>query len=194
MPRYIVGITGASGSVYGIKVIRGLLEKGHEVHLVVTDNGKKVMAYETGLGERELLEELSPWKENLIIHDNQDLFAPIASGSYKTEGMVIVPCSMASLGEIAQGFSKTLLGRAADVCLKEKRKLVLVPRETPLNSIHLKNMLALSEAGAVILPAMPAFYNKPETLDDMVDFIAGRILNSLGVENTLYKEWKSDNK
>lgn len=191
MSRYIVGVTGASGSVYGIKVIRALLEKGHEVHLVITDNGKKVITYETGLGEKELLEELSAWKENIILHDNRDLFSSIASGSYITEGMVVVPCSMATLGEIAQGVSKTLLGRAADVCLKEKRKLVLVPRETPLNSIHLKNMLTLSQSGAIILPAMPAFYNRPETIEDMVDFIAGRILSSLGVENTLYKEWSN---
>lgn len=192
MSRYIVGVTGASGSVYALKLIRTLLEKGHEVHLVITDNGKKVITYETGLGEKYLLEELSAWNGNLILHDNQDLFSSIASGSYITQGMVVVPCSMATLGEIAQGVSKTLLGRAADVCLKERRKLVLVPRETPLSTIHLRNMLTLSESGAIILPAMPAFYNKPATLEDMVDFIVGRVLRSLGVENTLYKEWGSD--
>jgi 4-hydroxy-3-polyprenylbenzoate decarboxylase len=189
--KYIVGITGASGSTYGLKLVRILLEKSYEVHLVITDNGKKVMAYETGLSEKELLAELSCCGGNLIFHNNHDLFSSIASGSFKTDGMVVVPCSMSTLGEIAWGVSKNLLGRAADVCIKEGRKLILVPRETPLSKVHIRNMLSLSESGAVILPAMPAFYQKPSTVEDMVDFIVGRVLDSLGVENILYKKWGS---
>jgi 4-hydroxy-3-polyprenylbenzoate decarboxylase len=189
--KYVVGITGASGSVYGLKLVKVLLAKNHEVHLVITDNGKKVIAYETGLSEKELTAHLTSLGGSLIFHNNDDLFSSIASGSFKTDGMVVVPCSMSTLGEIAWGVSKNLLGRAADVCIKEGRKLILVPRETPLSKVHLRNMLSLSESGAIILPAMPAFYHKPLEIEDMVNFIVGRILDSFGVENTLYKKWGS---
>jgi 4-hydroxy-3-polyprenylbenzoate decarboxylase len=184
-----VGITGASGSIYAVRLVEELLKYGHEVHLVITDNGRKVMAYETGLDGGQILQKTGGISRRSGIYDNSDLFAPIASGSFKTDGMVVIPCSMATLGEIASGSSKNLLGRAADVCIKEKRKLVLVPRETPLSSLHLRNMLTLSEAGVLIFPAMPAFYHRPSSVGEMVDFIVGRVLDSLGVKNELYKEW-----
>ena len=188
--RYIVGITGASGSIYALRLYEELLRLGHEVHIVITRNGQKVMDHELGPDAAGLAGRLEGKLEGrLIIHDADDLFAPIASGSFKVDAMAVVPCSMATLGELAAGISKNLLGRAADVCLKERRTLVLVPRETPLNTIHLKNMLSLSEAGAVILPAMPAFYGKPLNINDMVDFIAGRVLQSLGIDNDLFMKW-----
>jgi len=187
--RYIVGITGASGSIYALRLLQELLAQDHEVHLVVTRNGLKVLGFETGHDGEDFLSGLKESKKGLIIHDVDDLFAPIASGSFKTEGMIIVPCSMSTLGEVCSGVSKNLLGRAADVCIKEGRKLILVPRETPLSAIHLRNMLSLSEMGVIILPAMPAFYHKPESISDMVDFIVGKILENLGIENTLYKKW-----
>jgi len=204
--RYIVGITGASGSIYAVRLVEELLRLGHEVHTVITHNGHKVMDYELEPGNAGLAgmsggglggtpdrgpdggSAVKP-VGRLIIHDVDDLFAPIASGSFRIDGMAVVPCSMATLGELAAGISKNLLGRAADVSLKERRTLVLVPRETPLNTIHLKNMLSLSEAGAVILPAMPAFYGKPVHINDMVDFIVGRVLQSLGIDNDLFMKW-----
>lgn len=189
MSKYIIGITGASGSIYAVRLLEVLLAGGHEAHLVVTDNGRRVLSFEMDCSERVVYTRLDSLGGSLKIYDVDDIFAPIASGSFKTDGMVVIPCSMSTLGEISCGTSKNLLGRAADVCIKEKRKLVLVPRETPLSSIHLKNMLCLSEAGVTILPAMPAFYNKPVHIEDMVDFVAGRVLSSLGIENKLYKEW-----
>ncbi len=191
MGKWIVGITGASGSVYSLRLMEELLKKGHEVHLVATCNGRKVTEYETGRNFEEILQFHGRREGRLEVHDVEDLFAPIASGSFKTDGMVVIPCSMSTLGEIAAGASKNLLGRAADVMLKEKRKLVLVPRETPLSTLHLRNMLSLSEMGVVILPAMPGFYHRPEQVGDLVDFVAGRVLESLGIENDLYKKWGS---
>ena len=191
MGKWIVGITGASGSVYSLRLMEELLKKGHEVHLVATCNGRKVTEYETGRNFEEILQFYGRRGGRLVVHDVEDLFAPIASGSFKTDGMVVIPCSMSTLGEIAAGASKNLLGRAADVMLKEKWKLVLVPRETPLSTLHLRNMLSLSEMGAVILPAMPGFYHRPEQVGDLVDFVAGRVLESLGIENDLYKKWGS---
>lgn len=189
MGRYIVGITGASGSIYGIRLIEELLKSSKEVHLIVTDPGKKVMNYETGYTFELLMKHLEEFGGKITIHDVDDLFAATASGSFRTDGMVIVPCSMSTVGELANGMSKNLLGRSADVCLKERRRLIIVPRETPLNTIHLKNMLSLSEAGAIILPAMPGFYHKPETVEAMVDFVVGKVMDSLGIENDLFKRW-----
>lgn len=188
MSRYIIGITGASGSVYAIRVIDELIKKCNEVHLVVTRNGERVMSYETGLTVRDLSEK---YGVGLFSYDIDDLFVPISSGSFKTDGMAVVPCSMSTLSKISMSVSGNLLERAADVMLKEKRRLVVVPRETPINTIHIKNMLNLSEAGAIILPAMPAFYGKPQTMADMINFVAGRVLLSLGVDNDLYTEWDS---
>lgn len=188
MARYIVGITGASGSIYAVRLLEELLRQGHDVHLVLTVNGLKVLNYEMSYGD-DGLTRLKSFGENLFIHDTNDLFAPIASGSFKTDGMIVIPCSMSTLGEISHGVSKGLLGRAADVCIKEKRKLVIVPRETPLSSIHLKNMLSLSEAGVTILPAMPAFYHHPENIYDIVDFVVGKVFDCFGIDNKLFTRW-----
>lgn len=189
MSRYIVGITGASGSIYGIRLIEELLKRNNEVHLVTTENGKKVVSYELEKSFNEIVDRFNIYNGNLHIHDDQDLFAPIASGSFKTDGMIILPCSMSTLGEISHGVSKNLLGRAADVCLKEKRRLIIVPREAPLSPIHLKNMLSLSELGVSIIPAMPGFYHRPKTIDDLVNSIIGRIMDGLGIVNDLYLDW-----
>lgn len=193
MARYIIGITGASGSIYGVRVIEELLRRENEVHLVLTQNGGKVLAYELEKSLKEVLSELNKCGSRMFVHDIEDLFAPIASGSFKVDGMAIVPCSMSTLGEIANGVSKNLLGRAADVCIKEGRKLIIVPRETPLSSIHLKNMLTLCELGINILPAMPGFYQRPKTMDDIINFVVGRVLSGLGIENNLYLKWGNDN-
>lgn len=191
MSKLIIGITGASGSIYAMRLVEILLKQGHQIHLVATDNGRNVFQSETEKSIDSLTDDLpSEYMSNITIYNNSDLFAPISSGSFQTDGMVVIPCSMSTLGEIAAASSKNLLGRAADVCLKEKRRLVLVPRETPLNIIHMKNMLTLSEAGTVILPASPGFYQKPRTLDDLVDFIVSRVLDSLGIQNDLYNRWR----
>ncbi|SKA87874.1 4-hydroxy-3-polyprenylbenzoate decarboxylase [Caloramator quimbayensis] len=188
MKKYIVGITGASGSIYGIRAAEELLKQNNEVYLTITDNGKKVMSYETGYEVGDIIEKLKNiGKINLC--NNNDLFEPIASGSFKVEGMVVAPCSMSAAGRMANGISLNLLDRAADVCIKEKRKLILVPREAPLSNIHLENMLKLSKSGAVILPASPGFYIKPQSVDDMINFIVSRILDSLNIENNLCKKW-----
>jgi len=189
LSKYIIGMTGASGSIYGVRLIEELLKMGNEVHIIITDSGRKVLKYETDYTVELLKNHLEQFKGDNKIQDIDDLFAATASGSFRTDGMVVLPCSMATLGEIANGVSKNLLGRSADVCLKERRKLIIVPRETPLNTIHLKNMLSLSEAGALILPAMPGFYHKPETIDDMINFVVGKVMDSLGIENDLFDKW-----
>ena len=180
--RIVVGVTGASGSIYAQRLLE-VIPKNYEIHLVVSDNGEKVAVYELGKN----------WlpKRKLIRHQSNDFFAPIASGSFKTEGMIIVPCSMGTIGGVANGISQNLLQRAADVCLKERRKLVLVPRETPYSTISLENMLKLSVAGATILDANPPFYQRPKTLKDIVDAIVGRILDQFEISHHLVPEWKS---
>ena len=180
--KIAVGVTGASGAIYGYALIKALHDFGAEVHAVYTDMGRKVLDYECGYS----LEDIAKYA---VVHDNADLFAPLASGSFKMNGMVVVPCSMHTLGALATASGRDLLTRAADVTLKEGRKLVVVPRETPVTSIHLENMLRLSQAGAVIMPAAPAFYHKPESVEDMVTFMAGKILDILDIEHTLFKRW-----
>ena len=189
MKKYIIAITGASGSIYALRLIEELLKNGHLIYLIVSDNGAKVLEYETGIRLFNFIEGMKEKYGNIILEDIDNLFSSVASGSFKTDGMIILPCSMSSLGEIAHGVSKNLIGRAADVCIKEKRPLVIVPRETPLSSIHLKNMLILSESGVTILPAMPGFYHKPEILEDVVNFVVGKILDVLNIENNLFKKW-----
>lgn len=196
--KIIVGITGASGAIYALHTIRALLQHGVEVHLAISDYGAYVMEDETDFS----LKNGSPieafrtrFSETLLTGDiirysNKDLAAAISSGSVKTDGMAVVPCSMKTLAGIAQGITSSLIERAADVTLKEGRKLVLVPRETPLNKIHLKNMLAAAEAGAHIVPAMPAYYQKPKTIQDLADFVAGRILALFDIEAKLFEPWK----
>lgn len=197
MKKIIVGITGASGSIFAHRLIECLLELGHEVHLVATSNGEKVCAYELDQSFKALIKHyqgisLSQGGQNsrLFIYDNEDLFSQIASGSYKTDAMVVVPCSMGTLARISQGLSDNLLNRAADVMIKEQRKLVLVTRESPLSSIHLENMLKVSRLGVVIMPPVPAFYNKPATLSESIDMSVGRILEIIEVENPHHKVWR----
>jgi len=190
MARFVIGITGASGSIYGVRLIEELLKGKHEVYLLITENGEKVLKHELGFDIKGLISHFNKFGGTLKNYDINDLFAPIASGSFKADGMVIIPCSMSTLAFIALGLSHNLMQRTADVFLKEKRKIIIVPRETPLNSIHLENMLTLSKMGAHIVPAMPAFYQNPKTIDDMVNFIVGRVLDILNIQNQLYTRWK----
>lgn len=196
--KIIVGITGASGAIYALHTIRALLKNGAEVHMVISDYGAYVIESETGFklkGSglaglfREKFRDI-PETAEIVRYSNKDLAASISSGSFATDGMVVVPCSMKTLAGIAQGIAGSLIERSADVTLKEGRKLVLVPRETPLNKIHLKNLLAASDAGAHILPAMPAFYQKPRSIEDLADFIAGRILSLFNIDAKLFEPWK----
>jgi 4-hydroxy-3-polyprenylbenzoate decarboxylase len=192
MARYIVGITGASGAVYGLRLLDALLKQQHEIHLVVTDPARIVIQ------EEMKWDMQGDWKTvihshmaggSLTIYDNSDIAAPIASGSFRVDGMIVIPCTMASVAAFAAGTARSLLERSADVMLKEKMPLIVVPRETPLSTIHLRNMLALAEAGAHIVPAMPAFYAAPETIDDLVDFMVGKVLDAIGVEHHLFRRY-----
>ena len=178
--KIVIGVTGASGIIYGVRLLEKLKE---EKYLIVSENAKKIMEYET----KYKLDEVEKLAEHY--YENSDLFPEISSGSFMFDAMVIVPCSMSTLSKIANGIGDNLITRTASVCLKEKRKLILVPRETPLSTIHLQNMAKLSENNVIILPAMPGFYPKPENLDDIVNFIAGKIMDCLGIKNTLYKRW-----
>ncbi len=189
MKKIIVAITGASGSLIAKKIILELVELGHEVHLLATEQGKKVYAFEL----EEPIESLSQYlHENprLVFHNNENFFSPLASGSYPVDAMVVVPCSMGTLGKIKSVTSDHLICRAADVMLKEKRPLVLVVRETPLSSLHLENMLHLSRVGAIIMPPVPAYYHKPSSIDEMTRHTVGRILITLGIENQHHKVWQ----
>lgn len=181
--KVVVGISGASGIIYGLRLLQALKELGVETHLIVTDSAMKVAKIEHAIGKEEIIRLADKY------YDINDLSAPVASGSFMHEGMVIVPCSMKTLAGLANGYADNLLLRAADVSLKERRKLILVPRETPLNIIHMRNMLILAKAGAVILPAMPAFYNKPKTIEDIVNNLVGRILDHLGLAHNICKRW-----
>lgn len=185
--KIIVAITGASGAEIGIRTIEELKKSGVEVHTVVSDAAKMVMEYESkGLDASMKRMEANSRK----VYGEKDIAAPIASGSFKVDGMIVVPCSMKTLSAIAHGYSYNLVTRAADVQLKQKRKLVLVPRESPLNSIHLENMLKLSNLGVWMIPPMLCFYNKPKTVDDMVSNTVGRVLDAFEIEhNKLYKRW-----
>jgi 4-hydroxy-3-polyprenylbenzoate decarboxylase len=202
MAVYAVGITGASGAPYARRLLQVLLEAGHQVKLVVTESGERVLAIELGLRlEGTLSERAEQWRSFLgrpsgdaaleLFHP-RDMAASISSGSFPTSGMVVIPCSMGTLARIAAGVSSTLVERAADVTMKERRPLVLAPRETPLNEIHLENMLRLRRAGVDILPAAPGFYHNPRTIDDLVDFIVGRVLDRLGIEHQLFRRWTGD--
>ena len=197
MAVYTIAITGASGAPYGMRVLESLIKGGHRVYLTITGDGLHILNDETGLmlkgSEMDIqfaLEKHLTAKEGQLRYfDEDNMYAPIASGSAKVDGMVVIPCSMKALSSIANGFASNLIERAADVTIKEKRKLIIVPRETPLSTIHLRNLLALSETGCHIIPAMPAFYHHPKKLQDMIDFLAGRVLDALGVENDLSPRW-----
>jgi 4-hydroxy-3-polyprenylbenzoate decarboxylase len=202
MAVYVVGVTGGSGAPYARRLLQALLEAGHQLKLVVTESGERVLAIELGLRlEGTLSERAEQWRSFLgrpagdpaleLFHP-RDMAASISSGSFPTSGMVVIPCSMGTLARIAAGVSSTLVERAADVTMKERRPLVLVPRETPLNAIHLENMLRLRRAGADILPAAPGFYHQPRTIDDLLDFIVARVLDRLGIEHELFRRWTGD--
>lgn len=197
IPSITIAVTGASGAIYATRTLAALLSRGLHVELVISDYGRRLLFDE--LGERATLERLVPYlsekygseveQGTITIHSNKDLGATIASGSHACKGMVIVPCSMKSLAGVAHGLSRNLVERAADVMLKERRPLVIVPRETPMSLMQLRNMVLCAEAGAIILPAMPAFYQMPKTLDDLADFMAGKILSALGFDHDLYPMW-----
>lgn len=190
---WVVGITGASGSIYGIRLTESLLSLGFDVHLIITNAGWRVMKEELGFQvtsrEEMLAENFGGYDGQVTYHPISDIGATIASGSFLVEGMIIMPCSMGTLSSVAHGASDNLMGRAADVMMKEGRPLVLVPRETPLHAIHLENMLTLSKLGVKIIPAMPAFYHKPQTIDDIVDFLVGKVLDSLRIDHQLFTRW-----
>ena len=180
----VIGISGASGVGYGIRLIQVL--QGSVVHLVMTDSARKIIKVETNF----LPEDVEDLADHVYAED--DFTAPIASGSYRFDAMVIIPCSMKTLAGVASGMSDNLIGRSAEICLKDRRRLVIVPRETPLSLIQLRNMVSVTEAGAVVLPACPAFYSRPQNLEDLFDVLVGRVLDSIGVENNLYPRWKGN--
>lgn len=192
----VLALTGASGSPYGIRLLEVLIRAGRTVHLTLSPAGAEVIEHELDrrvhLDRFDLADLLGASIEaadRVHYHDYRDFKAGIASGSFLTAGMVICPCSMGTVGAIAHGLSQNLIHRAADVHLKERRKLILVPRETPLHLVQLRNLAACVEAGAVVLPAMPAFYTRPQSLQDAIDFIVGRICDQLGVEHELLRRW-----
>jgi 4-hydroxy-3-polyprenylbenzoate decarboxylase len=192
-----IAVTGASGAIYAVRTLAALLSQSVHIELVVSDYGKRLLRDE--LGDQATLENLRSYLSakygrgveagTLNVQSNRDLGATIASGSHGCSGMAIVPCSMKTLAGVANGLSRNLIERAADVMLKEKRPLVIVPRETPMSLPQLKNMVLCAEAGAMVLPAMPAFYQLPKTLDDLADFMAGKILAGLGFDHDLYPAW-----
>ncbi len=196
MKRYILGISGASGQAIGIKLLRELLKRDLEVHLVTSRHALPIIAQETGLkigddlprAEKALREGIAGGR--LFQYREDEMAAPIASGSFKTMAMFIVPCSMKTLSAVAQGYASNLLERAADVTIKEGRKLILAPREMPFSAIHLENMLKLARIGVVVAPPVAAFYHGPKNLDEMVDFFAGKLLDSAGIENDIFKRWR----
>ncbi|KTD27919.1 UbiX family flavin prenyltransferase [Legionella israelensis] len=182
-PRLIIGISGSSGIIYGIRLLEVLQTLSIETHLVVSKAGQLTRAYESELSASEL-KALAD-----VYHPCNDISASIASGSFKTLGMIIAPCSMKTLGEIAHGISSNLLSRAADVVLKERRRLVLLPRECPLNLIHLQNMTTVTQMGGIICPPVPAFYHRPKTIEDIVNDTVGRVLDLFEIDNDLIKRW-----
>lgn len=188
MKKIVVGITGASGSIYAKRLIEELALKGYLVHVIATDKGKQVFKYELALDLKQWIQELK--QPNVKLEDNQNLFAGVASGSHGFDAVIVMPCSMGTLAEISHGLSRNLLCRAADVALKEGRKLIIVPRETPFNTIHLENMCRLSKVGATIIPAMPGFYHHPQTLEDLVNFVVGKVLSYLNIDHNLFKTWE----
>lgn len=184
--KIIVGMTGGSGAIYGVALLQALKELGVETHLVMSQMGEKVLTHECGFGR----EDIAAFAD--YFYEAHDLFAPIASGTFKTDGMVIVPCSMKTLAAVASGYSDSLLTRSADVIIKESRKLVIVPRETPLSPIHLENMLRLSKMGVTIMPASPGFYHHPQSTADIVGGMVGKILDAFHIDHELTQRWGAD--
>lgn len=200
MAAYIVAVTGASGAIYSRNMLLALNNLGHDVFLTVTEPGFDVLRAELswdlpGFGDpgfNETFKSYLCWQagSRLEYFDYRDVGARIASGSAKTDGMIVVPCTMSTLSGIAVGASRNLVERAADIMLKEHRPLILVPRETPFNQVHLKNMLELARMGVHIVPAAPAFYHKPQTIDDLANFVVGKVLDLLDIEHNLFQRWE----
>ncbi len=190
MKKFIVCITGASGAVYGLKLIEELSKK-YLVHLIVSSNGYVVLEREMGIKKEDFIKKLN---KNVKLFDPYDISASIASGSrvIETEGVIIAPCSLGTLSAVANGLSQNLIHRVADVALKERKKLFLLIREMPLSLIHIENMKKVTMAGGIVSVASPGFYHKPKTVEDMVNFVVGKILDSFGVKHSLYKKWRSD--
>ena len=198
MPKHLVlALTGASGSIYGLKLAEELLRGGSRLTLLTSHAGAGVLLEETGIDWRgdeaavnaAILNHFRVGPDQLVHYDERNLWAPVASGSSAPDAMVVAPCSMGTLSRIAWGNSANLIERCADVMLKEGRPLALVPRETPLSAIHLENMLKLARLGVRIVPAMPAFYQKPASIDDLACFVAGKVLDALGIEHSLFTRW-----
>ena len=189
----VLAMTGASGAPYAVRLLQVLARLGRTVHLTISASAAEVMRQEMGLSvsttrfDPAIFGDLGPGR--VIYHHHADFSAGIASGSFRTGGMVVAPCSMSTLASIAHGITTNLATRAADVHLKERRRLILVPRETPLSLVHLENMAAVTRAGAIVLPAMPGWYHRPRSLDDLIDFMVARICDQLGVENDLAGRW-----
>jgi 4-hydroxy-3-polyprenylbenzoate decarboxylase len=193
--RYILAISGASGSLFGIRVLEGLIKKS-EVHLIISSQSFSIIRHETGLdwsgkNDKAVQEKIRACvaSDRLHYHNEHNLSAPPSSGSFLTDGMLVVPCSMKTLAGIAGGYAQNLTERAADVTIKEGRPLLLAPREMPFSAVHLENMLKLARLGVKIAPPVPAFYQKPKQLDDIVDFVAGKILDSFSIKHNLFERW-----
>ena len=185
MKRLVVAITGASGAMYGIRLLQWLRESAQvETHLMISDAGVLSMHYELDM-KRKDVEALAD-----VVHSVRDVGACVASGSFQSEGMIIAPCSMKTLGSVAHGLSDNLITRAADVMLKERRRLVLMVRETPFNLAHLRNMTSVTEMGGIVYPPLPALYQKPQSIEDMVDHTTGRVLDLFGIQQTLAPQWQ----
>lgn len=193
--KVVLSITGASGTIYGLRTMMAMMAAGVEVHAIVSESGRTVLMHECGWNGHDLPTFLTSSfgfvhpESVLHVHSESDFFAPPASGSFLHSGMVIVPCSMKTMASVASGMAANLILRAADVCLKERRPLVMVIRETPLSLIHIENMRMLSLAGAIIMPASPSFYSFPSSMDDLVDTVVARVLDHLGVRNSLSSRW-----
>jgi 4-hydroxy-3-polyprenylbenzoate decarboxylase len=188
----VVAITGASGAPYAVRLLEALVQAQQRVQLIVSDHGLRLLRTETDIGTVDTLRArigAAAWDASVTVFDDNDRGAAPASGSARNRGMVICPCSMGTISAISQGTSRSLVERAADVALKERRTLVLVPRETPYSAIHLENMLRLTRAGAVVLPASPGFYHRPTSIDELVDFVVARVLDHLGVEHAIGRRW-----
>lgn len=194
--KLVVGVTGASGAIYAQRFLREASRKFEDIYLILSNNALDVAMTELGVAPSKKDFRTDEWLgervTNIHLLDDKDYFTPPASGSFRHDGMVIVPCSMGTIGRIANGVSDNLMTRAADVCLKERRRLVVVPREMPWNLIMLRNLTTLTEAGATVLPASPAWYTKPKSLEDLADTVVARILQSVGVEQSLQKQWMAE--
>lgn len=197
MSIYTIAITGASGAPYAFRLLQTLVQRGHSIYLTISGDGLSILNDEANLmlkgSETEiryaLEKQFQAGKGQITYYDEDSMYAPIASGSARVDAMAVIPCSMKTMAAIANGYASTLIERAADVMIKEKRKLIIVPRETPLSIVHLRNMLAAAELGCHVIPAMPAFYHHPKRISDLVDFIVGRVLDSMGIENDLAPRW-----